>query len=71
MADQYLENNRQVATWLSTKDYATLQHLAFKNNVSTAAYVRAIIVDAIEEEGFKKPVKQQLKIQLASKVESV
>jgi hypothetical protein len=50
MADIYDQNNKQVSTWISMKDYAMLQHLAFKNKVTLAAYMRAILVDAVQEE---------------------
>lgn len=52
MADIYDKNNKLVATWISMNDYATLQHLAFKNKVTLAAYMRAILVDAIQEEDY-------------------
>lgn len=49
MSDAY-PLNKSVATWLSTRDYAMLQHLAFKNKVTVSSYMRACIVDAIQDE---------------------
>lgn len=45
-----MKHHKPVATWLLLKDVEMLQQLASKNNVSVAAYVRAIIVDALAEE---------------------
>ena len=39
-----------ICTWLTVSDYETISGLAKANGVSMAAYVRAILVDAIEEE---------------------
>lgn len=50
MTDQYEKEHKQVTTWLSVQDYNSLFGLASKNNVNMAAYVRAIIVDVIQEE---------------------
>lgn len=44
------ESHKLVATWISLKDFELLEQLARTNNVKLAAYVRAIIVDAIQEE---------------------
>lgn len=49
-ATLYQSPHKQVATWLSLTDYQQLGQLAQANRVSIAAYVRAIIVDAIQEE---------------------
>lgn len=42
--------HKLVAAHISIKDYQLLQQLATNNKVSIAAYVRAIIVDALQEE---------------------
>ena len=42
--------HKSVATWILKSDYASLQDLAAKNNVTVATYIRGIIVDAIQDE---------------------
>ena len=42
--------HKSVATWIRHEDYAILQELAAKNKVTVATYMRAIIVDAIQDE---------------------
>lgn len=46
----FKNRNKPVGTWVSLKDFETLQMLAKKNNVSMSLYLRAIIVDVLEEE---------------------
>lgn len=46
-------NYKSVATWIPMKDYAMLQHLAFKSKVTVAAYIRAIIIDATQDELYR------------------
>lgn len=55
-----MKDCKSVATWISFKDYAVLQHLAFTNNVTVASYLRGIIVDALFEESF--PNKQKVNV---------
>lgn len=57
MAIVYEEHNKLVATWISTKDRAMLQSLAHTNKVTLAAYLRAIITDAIHEENYTSQLK--------------
>lgn len=45
--------HKPVATWLRLKDYNSLQEIAERSNVGVAAYVRGIIVDAIQDEQTK------------------
>lgn len=56
-ADLYGKNNKLVATWISVKDFQILEQLAHNNKVTLAAYVRAIIVDAVQEEDSSTQVK--------------
>jgi hypothetical protein len=46
----YKTPHKPVATWITVQDYALLQHLAFKHKVRVASYIRAILIDALEEE---------------------
>jgi hypothetical protein len=46
----YKKQHKLVATWIPVQDFALLQHLAFKNKVNLATYIRAILVDALYEE---------------------
>ena len=46
----YDKHHKLVAAWIPVRDFETLHRLAKANNVSLAAYLRAIIVDAIDEE---------------------
>jgi len=48
--DVFKDKHGQVTTWIPKEDVAILQHLARENNVTMAAYLRAIIVDIIEDE---------------------
>lgn len=66
-----MKDHKPVGTWISTYDLAKLQHIAFKNKVTVAAYVRAIIIDAIAEESFVPNNSKQLNLQLASKSQVV
>ena len=46
----YDKHHKLVAAWVPMRDFDALHKLAKANNVSLAAYLRAIIVDAIDEE---------------------
>jgi hypothetical protein len=46
----YDKHHKLVAAWVPMRDYEALHRLAKANKVSLAAYLRAIIVDAIDEE---------------------
>jgi hypothetical protein len=39
-----------VSTWLTKDDYVAIVQLAKENGVSAAAYFRAVLIDAIEDE---------------------
>ena len=41
---------KPVATWLPVDVIEALQQISELNNVSVSAYIKAIIVDAVEEE---------------------
>ena len=43
---------KPVATWLPEKDLEQLQNLARENNVTVASYLRAIIVDVLQDENY-------------------
>lgn len=47
---QYENDHRPVGTWVPNKDFQALQRLASASGVSVAVYLRAIIVDAINDE---------------------
>lgn len=44
---------RPICTWLSAADYAKFAAIAEANDVTVAAYLRGIVVDAIAEETSK------------------
>lgn len=44
---------RPVCAWLSELDYARFAAIAKANGVNVSAYLRSIVVDAIEEETSK------------------
>lgn len=46
----YNTEHKFVGTWVPVKDVALLRKLATDSNVTLAAYVRAILVDAVQEE---------------------
>lgn len=46
----YEKSHKNVATWIPIKDFELLQELANKHKVRLAAYLRAIIVDALQDE---------------------
>lgn len=48
--------NRSVATWLSREELELFRAIAKANHVSPAAYLRAMIVDVLVEEGPKVPL---------------
>jgi hypothetical protein len=39
-----------VSTWLTKDDYVAIVQLAKENGVSAAAYFRAVLIDAIQDE---------------------
>ena len=51
--DDLMLTHKSVATWILKSDFKALQDLAAKNNVSVAAYIRGIIVDAIQDELYR------------------
>lgn len=57
MSEAFYKNSKCVATHISMKDYAMLQHLAFASNLTVATFLRAIITDAIQEESFTSKLK--------------
>lgn len=50
MKDLYEKHHKLVATWIPRKDFEHLEQLAKDNKVTLAAYVRAVIVDVLQEE---------------------
>lgn len=52
--------HKPVGTWLSAKDFDLLKIIAERNNVAVAAYVRGIIVDAIQDEASIKQLSKAL-----------
>ncbi len=50
MASLFDQPHKSVATWISMKDYEILQRLAQNSKVTVSLYIRAIIVDAVQEE---------------------
>jgi hypothetical protein len=46
----YKDHHKHVSAWIPMRDYEVLNRLARDNKVTLAAYLRAIIVDAVEEE---------------------
>ena len=60
MANLYDTQHKFVGTWVPVEDVAFLSKLAKANKVSLAAYVRAIIVDAVEEERAAIPSRPKL-----------
>jgi hypothetical protein len=57
MTESFYKNSKCVATHISMKDFATLQHLAFVSNLTVATFLRSIITDAIQEEDFTSKLK--------------
>lgn len=49
---RFVLKERSVASRLSSEEYWAVKKLASKNNVSTADYIRGIIIDALVEEGY-------------------
>lgn len=49
---RFVVKERTVASRLSSEEYWAVKKLAAKNNVSTAEYIRGIIIDALVEEGY-------------------
>ena len=50
MSTPYDNKYKNVGTFVTMNDFAMLQHLAFKSKVTVAAYIRAIIVDAVQDQ---------------------
>lgn len=50
MVDMLHVTHKSIATWILKTDFESLQQLAVKNNVTVAAFLRAIIVDALQDE---------------------
>ena len=48
--DIFKDKHGPITTWVPLEDLAILQQLAIKHNVTLAAYIRAIIVDIIQDE---------------------
>lgn len=44
------QHYKSVATWIPMDVFEKLQEIADSNKVSVSAYIKAIIVDAVEEE---------------------
>jgi hypothetical protein len=42
--------HRPIATWLSVEDHQRLLAIVERSGISVAAYIRAIVVDAIAED---------------------
>ena len=53
--NEYRKTHRLVATWISDKDFDSLKSLASTNKVRLAAYVRAILIDALQDEAQSSP----------------
>ena len=56
LADGYRNNHSLVATWISKKDFEFLTQQATKHKVGLSAYVRSILIDAIQDELFNEPL---------------
>lgn len=52
----YEDRNRPVATWLTRQELELFRAIAKNNRVSPAAYLRAMIVDVLAEEGPRTPI---------------
>ena len=52
----YEEENKPLCTWVTESQLAHFQAIAAANNVTPAAYLRAMVVDVIAEESGKVPV---------------
>lgn len=50
------DQRRPVATWLTPDQFELLRIIACSHNVSTAAYLRAVIIDVLTEERGKVPI---------------
>ena len=50
MSEVYGSTHKLVAAWIPTNDFEMLNQLANKHNVKLSAYLRAIIVDALQDE---------------------
>lgn len=63
------DQRRPVATWLAPDQFELLGAIAKSHNVSTAAYLRAVIVDVLtEERGKVKIPRRRLQGNLLSPV---
>lgn len=47
----YEDRNKPVATWLTKQELELFRAICRANNVTPAAYLRAMIVDVLAEEG--------------------
>lgn len=56
MPTTYGGRNKPICTWLSKEELELFRAIARSNNVSRAAYLRAMIVDVLAEEGPKVTV---------------
>ena len=65
------KQQKSVATWLSEQDFALVQSLAASNNVTIAAFLRAVIVDALNDERGTSPSLVHSNISLAEFVRAV
>lgn len=52
----YDEENRPLCCWLSQMELAHFRAVAQANNVSAAAYLRAMVIDVLAEESGRVPV---------------
>lgn len=48
--DSYSEHNRPITTWLPTLDWEDFSAIARSHGLTNAQYLRAICVDALDEE---------------------
>ena len=61
---EYGTNHKLVAAWIPTNDFELLNQLANKHHVKISAYLRAIIVDALQEELYTIKLTNSNSIQL-------
>lgn len=52
----YGERHRPIGTWLTKTELEHFKAVARANHVSPAAYLRAMIIDVLAEEGITVPV---------------
>ena len=51
------EANKPVTTWIPKDDYYLIRSLAERHNITVSAYIRAIIVDVIQEETYSNKLR--------------